>query len=182
MQYLDKPLPAPPSGPSTPITPASSGPGTPQLLQNFPPVPTFRINTISPSNSGTGSTMDAKQASPETLHPLSMLGVSDGTRRVGGNQAPIGHSPRSVSLSSTAEFGPRPRTTGGAKEPRGDKTRPSTASAAPSMSLRRSVSTVDLGSSDTSGGGSGTLKRRPKKPQLIPGVWIGDDDLRDDDE
>ncbi|KAG8907616.1 hypothetical protein FRC01_007636, partial [Tulasnella sp. 417] len=180
LQYLDKPLPAPPSGASTP-TPTSSGPGTPQLLQNFPPVPTFRIN---PSHPTSGNMMlNLNPPSSRTLHPLSMLGVSDGTRRPGGIQVPTspsGHNPRSVSLSSTAEFGARPRTTGGGKDAN-DKARPLSTITAPSMGLRRSVSTMDLGSGDNSGG-SGSQRRRPKKPQLIPGVWIGDEDVRDDDE
>ncbi|KAG8954453.1 hypothetical protein FRC04_011780 [Tulasnella sp. 424] len=183
LQYLDKPLPAPPSGASTP-TPTSSGPGTPQLLQNFPPVPTFRINPSNPTSSSTAAsshlTAYPNSAGSRTLHPLSMLGVTDGTRRPGGIQVPTspgGHSPRSVSLSSTAEFGVRPRTTEGTNDPK-DKARPSSSIMAPSMSLRRSVSTMDLGS----GGNEGTQKRRPKKPQLVPGVWIGDDDVRDDEE
>lgn len=184
LQYLDKPLPRPPSGASTP-TPTSSGPGTPQLLQNFPAVPTLRIDPSHPT-AGFGSARNmvpnANATSSRALHPLSMLGVSDGTRRLGGIQGPTspgGHNARSVSLSSTAEFGARPRTT--SANDASEKARPLSTITAPSMGLRRSVSTMDLGSSDN-GGASGSQRRRPKKPQLVPGVWIGDDDVRDDDE
>ncbi|KAG9013846.1 hypothetical protein FRB95_011761 [Tulasnella sp. JGI-2019a] len=167
--YANKPLPPPP-----PPTPPMQ-PDTPMIIQAFPTIPgrpavpsperpslMFPTPTRQRARSSFGSAPSSPLLTPTGVSRHDRSPSPSPTIAVDGSLAPP--SPRYAGQSQLPYLKPRPQTTYDGESP---------TIAAPTHQ-GRSVSVSSLQEP--------VVKRRPKKPKLVPGVWIGDDDVRDEDD
>ncbi|KAG8859378.1 hypothetical protein FRB96_004593 [Tulasnella sp. 330] len=170
--YAAKPLPPPPPPSLTPTSP-----NTPIILQAFPQVPEHpvvpsldRPSLMFPTTSSRSRSRSSVGSSPSSPLLTPRL-IARPMRTPSPSLSPMATmtvlsppSPRHASGSQSPR--PRPQTTY-------DGDRDATTSMTTTQ-LRQSMSVTSLQEP--------TARRRPKRPKLVPGVWIGDDDVRSDDE
>ncbi len=143
-----------------PAPPASSEPTTPTVSSSLPDTPII-IDSFPPVPNSAGHTLATPKASQRHFP-----------------STPPNMPLPDIPVQKEALVKPMQRSKSSATRPP-SKNRPSTADdpmPAPMMTLRRSASSTDFKESSLQ------QRRRPKKPQLVPGVWIGDDDVRDEDD